>query len=212
MCKRDRSIGKQQTPHCQPMSYIHTVTLPFYPSVQHVTNCGLMLMCDECAMWCLVYSKRKLNTKERQQLDSASSGLSFSCSSPLQDATMPKALADIVYVKKLWCNDRVETLYYSANHCVYWSTDLSSEERDYIPQCKECTEKPQVSRKLFVCVQSVLYSSLHVCVLHFIIYIYLYCVYNWVFNCCRFNIYSKWNVMITLRFVLPLTTSSMNNK
>ena len=50
-------------------------TLPFYSSVQHVKNCGLVLMCDECAMWHLVYSKRKLNTKERQELDSALSGL-----------------------------------------------------------------------------------------------------------------------------------------
>ena len=29
-------------------------TLPFYPSVQHVNNCGLLLMCDECGMWHLV--------------------------------------------------------------------------------------------------------------------------------------------------------------
>ena len=127
-------------------------TLPFYPSVQHVKNCGLMLMCDECAMWRLVYSKRKLNTEERQQLDSALSGLSFSCGSPLQDAPIPEELADIVYVKKLRCNDQVETLYYSANYtdiCVYCSTDLPSEERDsdYLPQCEECIEKPKVPRK-----------------------------------------------------------------
>ena len=30
-------------------------TLPFYPSVQHVNNCGLLLMCDECGIWRLFF-------------------------------------------------------------------------------------------------------------------------------------------------------------
>lgn len=84
-------------------------TLPFHPSVQHVNNCGLLLMCDECGMWRFVYSKRKLNTDETERLNSALSGLSFSCGS-LQEAPIPEDLTDLVYVKKLRCHDRVETL------------------------------------------------------------------------------------------------------
>lgn len=82
-----------------------------------------MLMCHGCAM-CMASSifetKRKLITEERQQLHCALSGLLFSCGSPLQDIsyTIPDALADIIYVKKLalQCNDRVETLYNYANY------------------------------------------------------------------------------------------------
>ena len=36
--------------------------LPFYLSVQHVRNCNMMLICDECGMWRLVYAKRKFRS------------------------------------------------------------------------------------------------------------------------------------------------------
>ena len=109
-------------------------------------------MCDGCGMWRLIYSKRKLNMDEKERLNSALSGLSFSCGSPLQEAPIPEDLADVVYVKKLRCHERVETLYYSANFadiCVYCSVDLPPEERDhdYLPQCEECKEKPKIAKK-----------------------------------------------------------------
>ena len=59
-------------------------TLPFYASVQHVRNTGMMLMCDECGMWRLVYATRKILADENRLLESALDGLSFSCCSPLQ--------------------------------------------------------------------------------------------------------------------------------
>ena len=34
-------------------------------SVQHVRNVEMMLMCNECEMWHLLYSKRKLKPRER---------------------------------------------------------------------------------------------------------------------------------------------------
>ena len=49
-------------------------------------------MCDKCGMWRLIYSKRKLNTDERECLNSALSRLSFSCGSPLQEAPIPDDL------------------------------------------------------------------------------------------------------------------------
>ena len=97
--------------------------------------------------------KTKLNTDERERLNSALSGSSFSCGSPLQEAPIPEDLTDVVYVKKLRCHDRVETLYYSANFsdviCVYCSTDLPPGERDqdYLLQCEECKDKPKVAKK-----------------------------------------------------------------
>ena len=106
-------------------------------------------MCDECGMWRLVYSKRKLNTDEREHLDSALSGLSFSCGSPLQEAPIPEDLTDVVYVKKLRCHDRVETLYYSTNSadviCVYCSVDLPPSESDQDQRKTSITGQPQLS-------------------------------------------------------------------
>ena len=97
-------------------------------------------MCDECGMWRLIYSRKK---QERKRLDSALSGLSFSCGSSLQEAPIPEDLSDVVYVKKFYCYNRVETLYYSANFadviCVYCSVDLPQGERDhdYLSQREE---------------------------------------------------------------------------
>ena len=42
-------------------------TLPFSASVQHIKNVDLMLQCDDCAMWRLLYSKFKLTRKERAE-------------------------------------------------------------------------------------------------------------------------------------------------
>ena len=87
-------------------------------------------MCDECGMWRLTYSRQKQETW--RHLDSA---LSFSCGSSLQEAPIPEDLSDVVYVKKVYCYNRVETLYYSANFadviCVYCSVDLPLGERDH---------------------------------------------------------------------------------
>jgi len=52
-------------------------SLPFYSSVQHIKNSGMMLMCDECGMWRLIYATRKLWARKKQLL----SHLSFSCGS-----------------------------------------------------------------------------------------------------------------------------------
>ena len=43
-------------------------TLPFSASLQHVKNVDLMLQCEECSMWRLLYSKHKLNHIERTDL------------------------------------------------------------------------------------------------------------------------------------------------
>ena len=89
--------------------------LPFYPSVQHVKNASMMLLCEECSMWRLVYARRKLTSSEKQATERVLDGLSFSCGSELQDADIPPDLKDVVYVKKLQCTEPVEKLYYSAN-------------------------------------------------------------------------------------------------
>ncbi len=43
-------------------------TLPFVARVQHVRNVSLMVQCEECEMWRLLYSPRKLSSLARQEL------------------------------------------------------------------------------------------------------------------------------------------------
>ena len=85
-------------------------TLPFYPSVQHVRNAEMMLLCEECEMWRLIYAKRKLKGTEREQLELSLDYMSFSCGAQLQDGDIPVHLKDVVYVRQMSCEDPIEKL------------------------------------------------------------------------------------------------------
>ena len=41
--------------------------LPFHGKLQHVRNADLMLECEECGMWRLIYTKRKLSSSVTAQ-------------------------------------------------------------------------------------------------------------------------------------------------
>ena len=47
-------------------------SLPFSASVQHVKNAGMMVQCEECCMWRLIYSKYKLKNDLRIKLQTCS--------------------------------------------------------------------------------------------------------------------------------------------
>ena len=96
-------------------------------------NTGMMLMCDECGMWRLVYATRKILADEKRLLESALDGLSFSCGSPLQEAdlSLPDQLLSVVSVRELRCGDPVEAFYYTADYtdiCVHCSSDVEVNE------------------------------------------------------------------------------------
>ena len=90
-------------------------SLPFSGSKQHVKNVGMMLMCEECEMWRLMYRKQKLKKDERSLLEQQLDGLVYTCGSSLQDLDLPKPL-DEVYVRNLNCGDPVEKLYYTSGY------------------------------------------------------------------------------------------------
>ena len=134
----------------RPLQKITTKRLPFYPSVQHVRNCNTMLMCDECGMWRLVYATRKLKAAEIRKLRGTLDDLSFSCGADLQDAGLPAELEGVVYVKKMYCNEPIERLHYSANFdyiCVYCAGDIPPwlNTKAFYPQCEDCADKHRIA-------------------------------------------------------------------
>ena len=113
-------------------------------------HADMMLMCDECEMWRLVYSRRKLKQNEKKELEKALDGMSFSCGAQLQDSDIPEYLKDVVFVRKMSCEDPIEKLYYSAKFedmCVYCSgpVPLWSDTEAFYPQCTSCAEKPKIA-------------------------------------------------------------------
>ena len=127
-------------------------TLPFTASIQHVKNIDLMLQCDECGLWRLLYSKQKLSGKECEDLQRILEDYSFTCGAPLQDLELAGRLAN-VYSRDLACYQPIEKLYYTAKYdtakydpiCVYCAEPVeSSPNSECYPQCQGCQEKPPI--------------------------------------------------------------------
>ena len=98
--------------------------------------------CEQCDMWRLLYSKRKLTLSEKQQLQSLFEDVSYSCGAMLEELNLPDTLSSVCILDHN-CNDPIEPLYYSADFsaiCVYCpSEDLSnSPTSDYYPMCVDC--------------------------------------------------------------------------
>ena len=124
-------------------------SLPFSASIQHVKNIDMMLMCDECEMWCLLYAKKKLKKHERKEVEQGFNGLSFSCGAQLQDTDLPDYLKEVVFTRKLRCEDPVEKLYYTAKFediCIYCSGPVNpwSDQEPFYPQCIACQDREKI--------------------------------------------------------------------
>ena len=108
----------------------------------------MMLQCDECGCWRLLYSKKKLKAGERQRLEQELDGLMFTCGSSLEELELPALLKE-VYIRNVNCADPIKKLYYSAGCgpiCIYCATDVIAEKSEYYPQCSDC-KQPMVKKK-----------------------------------------------------------------
>lgn len=124
-------------------------TLPLHPSVQHVRNTQMMLLCEECSVRRLIYSKQKLKQVEKTNLLQALNGMSFSCGAQLQDANILEHLKYTVFICQMACEQPVEKLYYFAEsedirvHCS-GDVDPWSDLKEYYPQCEGCSAKTKI--------------------------------------------------------------------
>ena len=108
-------FGQQTSEEYRPSLHLKTAkkTLPFSASKQHVKNVDMMLLCEECKMWRLLYSRKKLKKDHHQQLEARLDGLMFTCGSSLQDLNLCEPLNE-VYVRNLNCYDPVERNFISS--------------------------------------------------------------------------------------------------
>ena len=102
-----------------------------------------MVKCEECEMWCLLYSPRKLSSTARQELATLLDDYTFTCGASLNDLELPSTLAEVC-VRDLQCYDPVEKLYYSMNYdriCVYcYSEDNLVSAQGCYHQCAGCKQ------------------------------------------------------------------------
>ena len=88
-------------------------------NISHVKNAEMILMCDECSMYRLIYSKRKLKPAEKLQLEQALDGLSFSYGAQLQNTDIPEHLKDTVFVRQMSCEEPIDYSAKFTDICVY---------------------------------------------------------------------------------------------
>ena len=108
-------------------------------------NAQLMVQCDECNMWRLVYSKYKLSVAKLQQL---LNDHSYSCATKLQDLHLGDEFKD-VEIRDRACGDTIEKLYYSAGFepvCVYCGCDQPFTSPEQYTQYKACSHHPPVKK------------------------------------------------------------------
>uniref|UniRef100_A0A1X7UMC9 Uncharacterized protein n=1 Tax=Amphimedon queenslandica TaxID=400682 RepID=A0A1X7UMC9_AMPQE len=100
-------------------------TLPSYASVQYVRNIELMVQCQECGQWRLIYSN---------------------CGSKLSELNLPEEFK-YVEIRSHSCGDPIEKLYYAAKLepiCIYCGKEQPYTVPDEYPQCSHCRDKPSV--------------------------------------------------------------------
>ena len=126
--------------------------LSFSPSVQHAKNTDTMVQCEECNMWRLVFSKKKLSPSVRTTLESILEDVSYTCGASFNDLDLPESLASII-IRDHRCGDIIERLYYSAGYediCIYCATtsDLAKNLPPSIyPMCNNCKDEKEPIQK-----------------------------------------------------------------
>ena len=115
-------------------------------NISHVKNAEMILMCDECSMYRLIYSKRKLKPAEKLQLEQALDGC-HSLMEQLQNTDIPEHLKDTVFVRQMSCEEPIDYSAKFTDICVYCSAPVAlwNDKEQYYPQREGCGDKPQIS-------------------------------------------------------------------
>ena len=114
----------------------------------------MMLQCEECGQWRLIYAKKKLTCTQKQQLERVLNHVSFSCGTQLQDySDLLQDMMDMVFARKLNCNEPIERLFYSAKfadicvHCSSESVSPWNDTEEFYPVWKSFREKQDCQYK-----------------------------------------------------------------
>ena len=119
-------------------------SIGFSPS-QHVNNVGLLVQCEECDKWRVLFCRHKLNYHEVTELGKCLDDISYTCGVMFSELDLPGRLKNVC-VKDHKCSDPIEKLYYSCDFeaicCWCASDDVANElELEYLPLCHDCKDQ-----------------------------------------------------------------------
>uniref|UniRef100_A0A1X7TVP2 Uncharacterized protein n=1 Tax=Amphimedon queenslandica TaxID=400682 RepID=A0A1X7TVP2_AMPQE len=124
-------------------------TLPFYASVQHICSIELMVQCEECGQWRLIYCKYKVKEQHHIHLTLLLHNYSYNCESKIIELNLPEELKYIEMCSHSCC-DPIEKLYYAAKLepiCICCGKEQPYTVPDEYHQCSHCRDKPSVRKK-----------------------------------------------------------------
>ncbi len=119
------------------------LVIGYVPCQQHVNNVGLLVECEECSMWRLLFCKFKLNYQEVCELEKALDDISYTCGMLFAELELPGRLKNVC-VKDHKCYDPIEKLYYACDFeliCAHCASVEVENDVSYLPQCTNCQEK-----------------------------------------------------------------------
>ncbi len=111
-----------------------------------------MIQSEECDVWRLVFSKKKLSVAARTTLQSILEEVSYTCGASLEDLDLPESLRQVV-IRDHRCGDSIEKLYYSAGYediCIFFAatSDLVEDlPSSAYPICDSCNAKKEPLQK-----------------------------------------------------------------
>ena len=107
-----------------------------------------MVQCEDCSMWRLLFSKRKLTKVQGRTLEAILSDVLYSCGASFEDIEFPDGL-ESVCIREHNCGDPIEKLYYSADPICYYcgSEDIIEVSEDIYPLCRNCISKVHVNKR-----------------------------------------------------------------
>lgn len=103
-------------------------------------NVKLLVQCEECDKWRLLFCKHKLNV-EVFRLENVVDEVSYSCGVTFHDLVLTDCLANVSVMDHI-CQDPIEKLYYFCGfepisiHCASESVE-DTLDSTFLPQCEE---------------------------------------------------------------------------
>lgn len=129
-------------------------TLTYSPSEQHALNTGVLVQCDECDKWRLLFSKLKLTARQWNELEGIIADLSYSCGATTDDLILPNTLKSVA-IQSHNCSDPIEKIYYSAYKddpiCIHCGGSnhlaLPAKSDTFFPYCMDCASSERLHQR-----------------------------------------------------------------
>ena len=119
--------------------------MTYSPTETHARNVGVVVQCDECNKWRLLFSKRKLSAKQRQQLEEIIADVSYSCGATTEDLILPLASCvfehmNAVIILKKFITQRTKMIHFAYTVAVV----IPSESDSFYHFCDDCSPKERI--------------------------------------------------------------------